>query len=537
MHQLLRRLSVGQGAAVFEDVEIGLLQAIQPQIRRGDGWARRVASPGQPNRLPDTREKIADAVIQVATGVRRERMVGARQVAAAVVLVDQSVVDERFVRVHLSAKVVGDSRAAGVEIQRCGPENGQAQQPVDHCILEVGLVFALADAEWPDQGERADQLGAIGGDLHGISRRQASSNDDRAGADDVFEKVGDQPDVELAVVGQAGTVRAAPAEKIGGDDLVAVGELLGDPAPLCRAMARAEGMQENQRHVAVTEALKQHLAGMPGVAVTAAPAHGRQAPCVARYEQVRQSRKPDRGASYRQPLNQSLPALSALGFLTSLGSHDAAKIPSQTLACSSGTPAASERYNLREVMTSMPVRNIVRLGHPALRTPALPVDAGAVSSPEIQSLIDDLFETMDQAGGVGLAAPQVAEELQVFVFLAIEAGQRDEPGPEARRVLINPMVEPLGGELVYDWEGCLSIPDLRGLVPRRPMVRVHALDREGTRVDFTAEGYSARIIQHEFDHLNGIVFLDRMRDLRSLAFGDEWERYMTTDDDGETPVG
>ncbi len=152
-------------------------------------------------------------------------------------------------------------------------------------------------------------------------------------------------------------------------------------------------------------------------------------------------------------------------------------------------------------------------------------------------MIDDLFETMDQAGGVGLAAPQVAEELQVFVFLAIEAGQRDEPGPEARRVLINPMVEPLGGELVYDWEGCLSIPDLRGLVPRRPMVRVHALDREGTRVDFTAEGYSARIIQHEFDHLNGIVFLDRMRDLRSLAFGDEWERYMTTDDDGETPVG
>lgn len=185
----------------------------------------------------------------------------------------------------------------------------------------------------------------------------------------------------------------------------------------------------------------------------------------------------------------------------------------------------------------MPVRNIVRLGHPALRTPARPVEVEAVSSLQIQSLIDDLFETMDGAGGVGLAAPQVAEELQLFVFLALEPGQREEPGPEARRVLINPMVEPVGGELVYDWEGCLSIPDLRGLVPRRPMVRVHALDRQGARLDFTAEGYTARIIQHEFDHLNGIVFLDRMRDLRSLAFGAEWEKYMITDDDDETPVG
>ncbi len=180
---------------------------------------------------------------------------------------------------------------------------------------------------------------------------------------------------------------------------------------------------------------------------------------------------------------------------------------------------------------------IVRLGHPALRTPARPVDPASIASPAIQQLIDDLFETMEAAEGVGLAAPQVGQEIQLFVYVAVDQRTEDVLGPEARRVLINPMVEPVSGELVYDWEGCLSIPDLRGLVPRFPGVRIHALDREGERVDVTVTGYEARIVQHEFDHLNGVIFLDRMRDLRSLAFADEWQRYMTTDGDDETPVG
>lgn len=185
----------------------------------------------------------------------------------------------------------------------------------------------------------------------------------------------------------------------------------------------------------------------------------------------------------------------------------------------------------------MPTRPIVRLGHPALRSAADPVEPKDIASDEIQQLIDDLFDTMTAAEGVGLAAPQVGRELQLFVYLAVDQAGDGEPDPRARRVLINPMVEPVSGDLVYDWEGCLSIPDLRGLVPRFPGVRVYGLDREGRRVDTTAHGFEARIVQHEFDHLNGVVFLDRMRDLRSLAFAEEWRDYMTADADDSPPLG
>jgi peptide deformylase len=168
----------------------------------------------------------------------------------------------------------------------------------------------------------------------------------------------------------------------------------------------------------------------------------------------------------------------------------------------------------------MSVRPIVRLGHPALRTPAQPVELVRVAGPEVQSLIDDLVATMSEANGVGLAAPQVGEEMQVFVYRA--AGPPEIP----LHVVINPMITPQSRELVYDWEGCLSIPDLRGLVPRHPAVRVQGLDREGAPLDYVASGFEARIVQHEFDHLNGVVFLDRMRDLHSLAYLEEWEKYM-----------
>ncbi len=179
----------------------------------------------------------------------------------------------------------------------------------------------------------------------------------------------------------------------------------------------------------------------------------------------------------------------------------------------------------------MAIRPIVRLGHPALRIPAAAIDPARIPEPEIQNLIDDLIASMLAAGAVGLCAPQLAVGEQLFVYLAVGAdGQERENAPPM--VLINPMLEPESGELVYDWEGCLSVPDLRGLVPRRPAVRVHALDRHGEILDYRVEGYEARIVQHEFDHLNGVVFLDRMRDLRSLAFGAEWEEFLTTDDDG-----
>ncbi len=180
----------------------------------------------------------------------------------------------------------------------------------------------------------------------------------------------------------------------------------------------------------------------------------------------------------------------------------------------------------------MPVRPIVRLGHPALRVPAEPVGRERLSDPEIQSLIDDMFETMLAAGGVGLAAPQLGLSLQLFVYAVVdpegETGDGDDPELKA---VIDAALEPVAGELVYDWEGCLSIPDLRGLVPRHPAVRVHGLDRDGRTLDFRAEGFEARIVQHEYDHLNGVLFLDRMRDLRSLAFSAEWEEYLTEADD------
>ena len=172
----------------------------------------------------------------------------------------------------------------------------------------------------------------------------------------------------------------------------------------------------------------------------------------------------------------------------------------------------------------MAVLPIVRMGHPVLRAPAEPLPEARLREPEVQRLIDDMIETMRDADGVGLAAPQVGVAWQLFVYEAL-----DEEEPAAGiplRVLVNPMVEPFPGELVYDWEGCLSIPDLRGLVPRHPAVRVRALDREGRPLAFSAEGFEARIVQHEFDHLNGVLFLDRMRDLHSLAFYEEWHEFL-----------
>jgi peptide deformylase len=211
----------------------------------------------------------------------------------------------------------------------------------------------------------------------------------------------------------------------------------------------------------------------------------------------------------------------------------------------------------------MPIRTIVRLGHPTLRTVARALEPGRIGEPAIQELIDDMIETMRAAHGVGLAAPQVGTSLQIFVYelaappppppasppapdqVLARDGRDDQdhqdddaqesrpPEPERApaaaiplHVVVNPMLTPQAGELVYDWEGCLSIPGLRGLVPRHPAVRVRGLDRQGQPLDYAAQGFEARIIQHENDHLNGVVFLDRMRDLKALAFREEWERYM-----------
>jgi len=180
----------------------------------------------------------------------------------------------------------------------------------------------------------------------------------------------------------------------------------------------------------------------------------------------------------------------------------------------------------------MAVLDIVRLGHPLLRTPAAGVQPDEIGSEPVQRLVDDLVATMRDARGVGLSAPQVGSGLQVFVFEAA-----DDPalpgGPVPLKVVINPMIVAQPGRLVYDWEGCTSVPGLRGLVPRHPEVRVRGLDRSGQPLDFSATGLESRIVQHEYDHLNGVVFLDRMRDLRSLAFTEEWQRYLAGEENRE----
>jgi len=168
----------------------------------------------------------------------------------------------------------------------------------------------------------------------------------------------------------------------------------------------------------------------------------------------------------------------------------------------------------------MSILKVSRLGHPVLRMQAPPVSPQFLATPAIQKLIDDMVETMVEYYGVGLAAPQVHESLSLAVL--------ESHGPRGDfplMVLVNPEVTVLDEEMIEDWEGCLSIPEFRGRVPRWRKLRVDALDRKGKKIQFTAEGFFARVIQHEFDHLMGKVYLDRMRDLQTLSHFAEFQRY------------
>ncbi len=183
----------------------------------------------------------------------------------------------------------------------------------------------------------------------------------------------------------------------------------------------------------------------------------------------------------------------------------------------------------------MSILKVARMGHPVLRTRARALDRRDVKSPEVQKLIDDMVETMREYHGVGLAAPQVHESVRLFVAaLAARPSELEEAGeerePEAL-VLINPEITVVDAETIEDWEGCLSIPDIRGRVPRAKEVKVRALDRRGERVEFRARGFPARVVQHEYDHLDGVLFFDRMRAFESLTFLDEYARYWAKDDD------
>jgi peptide deformylase len=177
----------------------------------------------------------------------------------------------------------------------------------------------------------------------------------------------------------------------------------------------------------------------------------------------------------------------------------------------------------------MSILKVARMGHPVLRTKARSLDRTEIRSAAIQKLIDDMFETMQEYHGVGLAGPQIHESLRVFVA-SLDAG-RDVENPSEPVAIINPEITPVTNELVEDWEGCLSIPDIRGRVPRLREIKVRAFDRKGEKIEIRASNFSARVIQHETDHLDGILFFDRMRSFESLTFLDEYSRYWVKGDD------
>ena len=175
----------------------------------------------------------------------------------------------------------------------------------------------------------------------------------------------------------------------------------------------------------------------------------------------------------------------------------------------------------------MSILKVARMGHPVLRQRAQPLDKAALRNPLTQKLIDDMIETMHEYHGVGLAAPQIHEGLRLFVALLDE-----EPGPDSDAMaIVNPEITPQGTDIQEGWEGCLSIPDIRGMVPRFRDIVVKALDREGKPIELPLKNFAARVAQHETDHLDGVLFFDRMTSMQSLTFMDEYSRYHQKDED------
>jgi peptide deformylase len=175
----------------------------------------------------------------------------------------------------------------------------------------------------------------------------------------------------------------------------------------------------------------------------------------------------------------------------------------------------------------MSILKVARMGHPALRQRGRPLEKNDLKNPLTQKLIDDMIETMHEYNGVGLAAPQVHASLRLFVALLV-----DEPdGKSAATVAINPEIVPNTQGREEGWEGCLSIPDIRGMVPRYTDITVRALDREGRSVELRLKDFPARVAQHETDHLDGVLFFDRMTSMQSLTYLEEYSRFHSKDDD------
>lgn len=179
------------------------------------------------------------------------------------------------------------------------------------------------------------------------------------------------------------------------------------------------------------------------------------------------------------------------------------------------------------IKTAMAVLKIAQLGHPILRQKAKWVSPEEIQSEAFQRLIEDMFTTLIDADGVGLAAPQVHEGKRLFVIRLHPERLEEAEGvalPELRQVFINPEIVERSSKVVTDWEGCLSFYQLRGLVPRPEKIKVKALNHRGEEFEIEASGLQARVIQHEYDHLEGILYLDQMEDLSSLTYLENWHR-------------
>jgi peptide deformylase len=174
----------------------------------------------------------------------------------------------------------------------------------------------------------------------------------------------------------------------------------------------------------------------------------------------------------------------------------------------------------------MALLKIARLGHPVLRQQAASVEESEIKSTAFARFVDDMIDTMRESDGVGLAAPQVYASKRLAIVEVKGPHPRYPNQPEVPlTVLVNPRVVSHSVEIEEDWEGCLSIPDLRGRVPRWQSVEIAALDRTGNPIELKAGGFFARVIQHELDHLDGVMFLERMNDLRTLTHLREFQKY------------
>jgi len=173
------------------------------------------------------------------------------------------------------------------------------------------------------------------------------------------------------------------------------------------------------------------------------------------------------------------------------------------------------------------VRKIIRMGHPVLRTPAEAIDPDAIGSEALERLIVDMIDTLHDYGGIGLAAPQIGEPIRLAIIEIPEDGSRygQIPGMPLS-VFINPVITVLNPETAGFWEGCLSIPGLRGFVERPQLIRVDYLDHTGEMRSLELSGFLATVFQHEFDHLDGKLYIDRIGDTRLLAFEEEFARYL-----------